>query len=130
MNHPPAPKQILVIDDELDIRTVVKACLTLVGGFVVSLASSGQEGVLKATTEQPDAILLDVMLPDMDGLTTFAKLRTEPTTRQIPVILLTAKVRPGDHRHFADLGITAVIEKPFDPVTLSSQIAHLLGWEG
>ena len=121
-------KRILVIDDELDIRTVVQACLSLVGGFEVLLASSGRIGLQQAAIAQPDAILLDVMLPDLDGPATFAQLQANPTTRQIPVIFLTAKVRPADQERFLALGVQAVIEKPFDPVLIASQIATILSW--
>jgi CheY-like chemotaxis protein len=120
--------RILIIDDEDDIREVAKASLELMGGFTVLLASSSHEGLVKAETEQPDAILLDVMLPDIDGTTTFKHLQSNPTTRQIPVILLTAKVQSVDQRRFADLGVMAVIPKPFDPINLASQISEVLGW--
>lgn len=120
--------RILIIDDEDDIREVAKASLELMGGFTVLLASSSKEGLVKAEVEQPDAILLDVMLPDMDGTTAFKHLQNNPITRQIPVILLTAKVQSVDQRRFADLGVTAVIPKPFDPINLATQISELLGW--
>ncbi len=124
----PTTNRILVIDDEDDIREVARASLELMGGLEVILASSSQEGLMKAETEQPDAILLDVMLPDMDGAATFKKLQGNPATAQIPVILLTAKVQSADQRRFANLGVAAVIAKPFDPVTLPDQIATVLGW--
>lgn len=123
-----ASYHVLIIDDEDDIREVAKACLELMGGLQVTLASSSQEGLKKAEIDQPDAILLDVMLPDMDGMTVFKKLQENPTTTDIPVILLTAKVQPADQRRFANLGVSAVIAKPFDPVTLASQISEALGW--
>jgi CheY-like chemotaxis protein len=121
-------KRILVIDDELDIRTVVEACLRLVGGYEVSLAGSGQTGLQQAQTDQPDAILLDVMLPDLDGPATLAQLQANSTTSHIPVIFLTAKVRPADQARFLAMGVRAVIEKPFDPVMLAQQVATILGW--
>lgn len=121
--------RILIIDDEDDIREVAKASLELMGGFTVLVASSSKEGLSKAAIEQPDAILLDVMLPDMDGTTTFKHLQQNPATSQIPVILLTAKVQSADQRQFADLGVWAVIPKPFDPINLANQISEVLGWE-
>jgi CheY-like chemotaxis protein len=121
-------RHILLVDDEIDIRTVVQATLELVGNMKVSLASSGAEGLQKAETEQPDAILLDVMLPDMDGVTTLKQLQENPKTCHIPVIFLTAKARATNQGRFADLGATATITKPFDPVTLSDQIVEVLGW--
>lgn len=121
-------KRVLIIDDEDDIREVAQASLEMMGGWEVITASSSSEGLAKAETEQPDAVLLDVMLPDMDGPTTFQKLQANPITRQIPVILLTAKVQAADQRRFADLGVMAVLSKPFDPVTLADQVAEVLGW--
>jgi CheY-like chemotaxis protein len=82
----------------------------------------------RAAEQQPDAILLDVMMPGMDGPTTFRELRKNPATAGIPVLLLTAKVQGTDQRRFADLGVEAVLFKPFDPLTLSTQISSALGW--
>ncbi len=81
-----------------------------------------------AITHQPDAILLDVMMPDMDGLTTFQKLQENPATQAIPVILLTAKIQTSDRRRYAELGLSAAIAKPFNPLELANQIADSLGW--
>jgi two-component system, OmpR family, alkaline phosphatase synthesis response regulator PhoP len=121
------PHRVLLIDDEMDIRMVVKATLELVGGMRVSVATSGEEGIKKAESEQPDAILLDMMLPDMDGLTTLKKLRENSKTRQIPVIFLTAKSQV-EQKSFAELGAIAFIRKPFDPAVLSDQVVSALGW--
>jgi CheY-like chemotaxis protein len=88
----------------------------------------GRKGLARAAEHQPDAILLDVMMPGMDGPTTFRELRKNPATSKIPVLLLTAKVQSSDQRRFADLGVEAVLFKPFDPMTLSTQIASVLGW--
>ncbi len=92
------------------------------------MASSGQEGLDMAATHQPDAILLDVMMPDMDGLTTFQKLQANPATQAIPVILLTAKIQASDRRRYAELGLSAAIAKPFNPLDLANQIASALNW--
>jgi CheY-like chemotaxis protein len=92
------------------------------------VASSGAQGLARAIEHQPDAILLDVMMPGMDGPTTFRELRNNPATAKIPVLLLTAKVQASDQRRFADLGVDGVLFKPFDPMTLSTQIAAVLGW--
>jgi CheY-like chemotaxis protein len=121
-------RQILVIDDEEHIREVTQLCLEMIGGWEVITASSGNEGLVKAEITQPDAILLDVMMPDMDGTTTFRQLRTNQATQHIPVILLTAKLQAADQRRFADLGVNAVIAKPFDPTILAEQVAAVLGW--
>jgi CheY-like chemotaxis protein len=123
-----ATKKVLVIDDEDDIREVAKISLEIMAGLDVILARTGTEGIHKAETEQPDAILLDVMLPDMDGVMTFEKLQANPTTKDIPVILLTAKVQASDQQRFANLGIKAMIAKPFKPAQLAQQLLVSLGW--
>ena len=120
--------RILIIDDEEDIREVAALSLETVAGWDVVMASSGAQGLARAIEYQPEAILLDVMMPGMDGPTTFRELRKNPVTALIPVLLLTAKVQASDHRRFADLGVDAVLFKPFDPMTLSTQIAGVLGW--
>ena len=120
--------KILIIDDEDDIREVAALSLQTVAGWDVIMASSGAQGVARASEQHPDAILLDVMMPGMDGPTTFRELRKNPATAGIPVLLLTAKVQGSDQRRFADLGVQAILFKPFDPLTLSSQISSALGW--
>lgn len=124
-----AAKRILIIDDAEDIREVAQISLEVVGGWEVLTASSGIEGVAKAVAQQPDAILLDVMMPDQDGPTTFLQLQANSATQHIPVILLTAKALAGDRRMFADLGVVSVIAKPFEPMSLASQVAKVLGWD-
>ncbi|MFP5207867.1 MAG: response regulator [Acidobacteriota bacterium] len=121
-------RKILIIDDEEDIRQVAALSLETVAGWEVVMASSGPQGLARAAEHQPDAILLDVMMPGMDGPTTFRELRKNPSTAHIPVLLLTAKVQSTDQRRFADLGVEAVLFKPFDPLTLSNEIALVLGW--
>lgn len=121
-------KRILVIDDEERIREVVRACLEDLAGWTVVTAGSGQAGLAQAKAPGIDAILLDVSMPEMDGITFFKQLQTDRTTRSIPVIFLTAKVLPTDRKKFAELGVAGVITKPFDPVGISEQIAELLGW--
>ena len=123
-----APKQILIIDDEDDIREVAQVSLEMIGNWAVLTACSGQEGLTKAAAAQPDAILLDVMMPDMDGPSTFQQLQQIPALCHIPVILMTAKVQASDQRRFARLGVQGVISKPFDPLTLADQVATTLGW--
>jgi CheY-like chemotaxis protein len=120
--------RILIIDDEEDIREVAALSLETVAGWEVLVASSGAQGLARAIEHQPDAILLDVMMPGMDGPTIFRELRKNPATARIPVLLLTAKVQSSDQRRFADLGVDAILFKPFDPLTLSTQISSLLGW--
>jgi CheY-like chemotaxis protein len=121
-------KKVLIIDDEEDIREVAQISLEIMAGLEVIVARTSREGIQKAETEQPDAILLDVMLPDMDGLITFEQLQSNPHTKHIPVILLTAKVQNSDQRRFATLGIKAVITKPFKPAQLAEQLLVALNW--
>jgi CheY-like chemotaxis protein len=124
----PVSHKVLIIDDEDDIREVAALSLESVAGWDVVTANSGSQGLARAMEYQPDAILLDVMMPGMDGPSTFRELRKNPATAKIPVLLLTAKVQSSDQRRFADLGVDAVLFKPFDPLTLSDQIASVLGW--
>lgn len=121
-------KRVLVIDDEERIQEVVQTCLEILQGWQVTLASSGMEGLQKAEVEKPDVILLDISMPEMDGFTTLKKLRENPLTQSIPVILLTAKVQPNDQAQFKGLNIAGLIIKPFDPMQLAAQIAATLGW--
>jgi CheY-like chemotaxis protein len=121
-------RRILIIDDEDDIREVAALSLESVAGWEVCTASSGAEGMRVAATELPDAILMDVMMPAMDGPTTFREMQKLPNLAGIPVILLTAKVQGVDQRRFAGLGVRAVLFKPFDPLTLAEQMSAALGW--
>ncbi|QLE57696.1 response regulator [Nostoc sp. TCL26-01] len=121
-------KRILVVDNEQYIQEVAKICLETVAGWQVMTASSGKEGIDKAQADQPDAILLDVMMPEMDGIATFEKLQANLVTKEIPVILLTAKIQASDRRRYSQLGIVSAIAKPFDPLELANQVATALGW--
>jgi CheY-like chemotaxis protein len=121
-------KRILVVDNEQYIQEVAKVCLETVAGWEVVTASSGQEGINQAETFQPDAILLDVMMPDMDGIATFERLQANPATKAIPVILLTAKIQASDRRRYSQLGMITAIAKPFNPLELAGQVATALGW--
>ena len=122
-------KRILVIDDEVGIQTVVQLGLKMEVGWEVLRASSGSEGITKAEAEQPDAILLDVMMPDLDGLATWRQLQANPATQSIPVILLTAKVQAAEKCQFKSIGVAGVLSKPFNSLTLASQVAEILGWQ-
>lgn len=118
-------KKILVIDDEDDIRQLIQTCLEIMGGWQVLTARSGKEGLICAINEQPNAILLDVMMPDEDGLTTLQKLQNHSATSSIPVVLLTAKGRFVEQK-FTELGVKAVLNKPFNPLRIADQIAAVL----
>ncbi|MBF2028691.1 MAG: response regulator [Oscillatoriales cyanobacterium C42_A2020_001] len=119
-------KRVLVIDDDFDIRTVVKVALEKFGGWQVAVADCGAKGLEAAKAEQFDVILLDVSMPDMDGFCVFEQLQANSITQSVPVILLTAKVLPGDRRRFAEMKVAGVITKPFNPVTICNQVSELL----
>ncbi len=121
-------RRVLIIDDEDDIREVASLSLEATADWTILTASSGREGIKVAAAEKPDAILMDVMMPEMDGPTTFKHLQLNPETKGIPVVLLTAKVQGVDQRRFAGLGVAAILFKPFDPLTLAAQISEVLGW--
>jgi two-component system, OmpR family, alkaline phosphatase synthesis response regulator PhoP len=121
-----SPKHILLVDDEDDIREIAAISLEALGGWRVSSASSGAEGIEKAIAGSPDVILLDVMMPDLDGPTTFKRLQDEPQTRHIPVILLTAKANTADRHLLERIGVAGLLTKPFDPMTLSDQVEAIL----
>jgi CheY-like chemotaxis protein len=121
-------KRILVIDDEDDIREIATLTLELTCGWEIAAAGSGREGIDLARTDHPDAILLDVMMPDLDGPSTLAALRSDAATCDIPVIFLTAKVQSSDRQRFHQLGVRGVIAKPFDPMALGWQVAGILDW--
>lgn len=124
-------RRILIIDDEEDIREVAALSLEATAGWEVATACNGADGLRAAANSRPfpDAILMDVMMPDMDGPTTFRLMQQNPDLAGIPVLLLTAKVQGVDQRRFADLGVAAVLFKPFNPLTLAEQICEKLGWK-
>jgi len=120
--------RILVVDDDESIRDVVRIGLEAVTTWAVTVAPDGETAVALCGADPPDVVLLDVMMPKMDGPATYAKLQDDPRTRTIPVILLTAKVQPTERRRYDELGFAGTIAKPFDPLTLPDQIADILGW--
>ena len=121
----PSLNHILCVDDEQDILQVAKLALEVVGGFRVSLCHGSRDAVETAGAQSPDLILLDVMMPEMDGPTTLRKLRETVHGARTPVIFMTAKVQPAEIRHYLDLGAVGVISKPFDPMTLAAQIKEI-----
>ncbi len=122
-------KCILLIDDEETIQEVVQVGIEIETGWQVDIASSGLEGIAKAVSQQPDAILLDVMMPDMDGISTLSQLKANAKTQSIPVIFLTAKTQATDKNLFQSLGVVGVITKPFNSMTLASRISRMLKWD-
>lgn len=119
-------KCILVVDDEEDVRSIVRLALEMKTDWQVLSASSGQEALNLAATHQPDLILLDVMMPEMDGRMTLQALKTNSLTDRIPVILVTAKVQPSERASLAQLDVVAVFAKPFRPLQLADQIMEVL----
>lgn len=118
--------KVLVIDDEEDVRFVAQMSLERVGGMTVVEASSGEEGVARAKAERPDFILLDMMMPGMDGAATFRQLRAAEETAGIPVVFLTAKAMAPEVQRLKELGAKGVVLKPFNPMTLASEITAIL----
>lgn len=122
-------KRVLVIDDEDDVRAVVRGCLEDIAGWEVVTANSGKEGLVKVITDGPDAIMLDVMMPGMDGFAFLSALQNYSKNEMPPVVLLTAKISVTEAAELADLNIKGVITKPFDPFLLVKQLANFLDWE-
>lgn len=120
-----ALRTILYVEDEPDIRTVAQLALETVGGFTLKVCGNGEEALQAGPTFKPDLLLLDVMMPGMDGPTTLAALRKDPSTKDTPVIFMTAKVQPSEIQNYRDLGALDVIAKPFDPMTLAEQVRSI-----
>ncbi len=118
-------KRVLLIDDDPDIRTVAALGLSAVGGFEVLLASGGEEGIAMAARERPELIILDVMMPGVDGPTTLARLKALTITADIPVIFMTARVQKHELAAYLAIGAIGVIDKPFDPMTLAAQVSAI-----
>ena len=118
--------KVLIVDDEEDVRFVAQMSLERVGGMTVVQASNGEEGIARARTERPDFILLDMMMPGMDGAATFGRLRATMETAAIPVVFLTAKAMASDVQRLKALGAKGVVLKPFDPMTLPSEVTDIL----
>ena len=123
-------ERIMFIDDDPDIRTVGLIALETVGGFNVQPCASGQEALQNLSAFNPDLILLDVMMPDMDGPATLQALRAMPEGADIPVVFFTAKTQRADVEQLSELGALGVLAKPFDPMTLASEIGVLWGEQG
>jgi two-component system, OmpR family, alkaline phosphatase synthesis response regulator PhoP len=121
-------RKILVIDDSALIREAATIALGTIGGWRISTAVSGEEGIELAVSGQFDAILLDVVMPGMDGIAVAERLHAIPATSSLPIILLTAYDRPADSERFRDVPIAGVIGKPFNISDLGRQVATLLGW--
>ena len=121
-------QRILYVEDEPDIQAVAELALETVGGYTVKTCASGEEAVRDAEGFAPDLILLDVMMPGMDGPSTLEALRGIPALAEVPVAFMTAKVQPSEIEHYKSLGARDVIAKPFDPMALSDQVRRI--WQG
>ena len=119
--------KVLVVDDEPDIRRIAKLGLSRVGGMEVVEAANGMEALVRAKEDKPDAVLLDVMMPRLDGPSTLARLREDPATSGIPVVFLTAKAIAAELDRLKSLGAAGVLTKPFDPMTLARELRAILG---
>ncbi len=124
-----ATKRVLIIDDEPGIRRILQISLKALTSWEVLVASSGSAGLEIATAERPDVILLDMMMPGMDGVTTLHRLREQIGIQHIPIIILTAKAQASEQQEFSHLAIQGVITKPFKAVNLVDQIRSLLNWD-
>jgi len=118
---------ILMVEDEPDIQTVARLSLESIGGFSVEVCSSGQEAIDRAPGIKPDLILLDVMMPGMDGPTTLTELKKIPELSDTPVVFMTAKVQPQEIQLYKEYGAIDVIPKPFDPMSLPDNLKSI--WE-
>ncbi|MEG3617970.1 response regulator [Magnetovibrio sp. PR-2] len=117
--------KILYVEDDPDIQVVAQMALETVGGFTLCVCSSGQDALDQASDFAPDLILLDVMMPEMDGPTTLVNLRDIAALAETPAVFMTAKVMPSDVERYRELGAVDVIAKPFDPMTLAGRIQEI-----
>ena len=120
-------QNILYVEDEPDIQAVAQVALEMVGGFTLKVCSSGQEALETVKSFVPDLILLDVMMPGMDGPTTMRELKKLPDLANIPMVFMTAKVQPKEVSEYLALGARGVIAKPFDPMKLADEVRAV--WE-
>lgn len=118
--------KVLLVDDEEDIRKIGRLSLEAVGKFHTLVAASAAEGLALAASERPDLILLDMMMPGMDGLGALAVLKADPALRSIPVVFMTAKVQRSEVAHYLEVGAIGVVHKPFDPMSLPDELRRLL----
>lgn len=121
-------QRILFVEDSPSIQVVAQLALELVGGFTVKVCSSGEEALCEVEGFAPQMILLDVMMPVLDGIGTLKALRERPAVASVPVAFVTAKVQPHEVAQYLGLGALGVISKPFDPMTLADEVRRL--WEG
>ena len=116
---------ILLIEDDPDVRTIATIALVDLGGFTLEVCASGAEALAILRNATPQLILLDVMMPDMDGPMTLEEIRRLPLDPQPPVVFMTAKVQPQETQRYLRLGAAGIIAKPFDPVGLADQLRRI-----
>lgn len=119
-------ESVVIVDDEADIRQIVTLALEAVAGFTVTACSNGEDALTTIPVQQPDIVLLDVMMPGMDGPTVLQHLLENPQAKDIPVIFMTAKAQQHEIEGFMALGAKGVVPKPFDPMTLADEIRKIL----
>jgi two-component system, OmpR family, alkaline phosphatase synthesis response regulator PhoP len=118
--------KILIIEDDEDVRCVASLSLSLIGGLQVLEAEGGLQGLELAAREKPDAILLDLLMPEMDGSQTITALKQNPDTADIPVVFLTTRTLSSESSRMRSLGAAGILHKPFDPMTLASQLQEII----
>jgi two-component system OmpR family response regulator len=119
--------RILMVEDEPDIQAVARMALVAIGGFEVEICSSGREALDRLASSVPDLVLMDVMMPGMDGPSALREMRSNPAMADVPVIFMTAKVQSHEIARYMEIGALGVIAKPFDPMTLASTVSSI--WE-
>lgn len=122
----PDTQKIMYVEDEPDIQTIARIALEQIGGFDLLICSSGQAALDQVSDFAPDIILLDVMMPEMDGIETFRQLKTLPACADVPVVFMTARVQTHEIKEYIDLGAVDVIAKPFSPITLAEQVKTII----
>jgi CheY-like chemotaxis protein len=124
-----AKRRVLVVDDSQVVHEVARLALETVGGWEVLTAGSGAEAVEVAGAARPDAVLVDVVMPDMDGPATVRALRADTATHGVPVVFLTAQDDPAERERLAAMDVSGVLSKPFQVTSLAADLAALLGWD-
>jgi CheY-like chemotaxis protein len=119
-------RRVLIVDDDEDVRNITELAASRLGKWETTLAANGIEALEKARSDPPDVILLDVMMPELDGPATLARLREDPATARIPVIFLTAKAQRGEVESYKALGACGVIVKPFEVRSLVDQVRQIV----
>ena len=123
-------ERVMHVEDDDSIRAVAEIALTDVAGFTLLSCDSGKSALAQAEAFAPQLILLDVMMPQMDGLQTLAALRNLPSLTDTPVVFMTAKIQQAEKQRYLDAGAVAIIEKPFEPMTLGETLSHIYQQQG